>query len=137
MFKVKIIAVGRTKEAWLDMALSEYEKRLQGRLEIEWLIARDDKALFAYCRKEPILIALDIRGELLTSEEFSEKWMRFGTRTAFVIGGPDGLPVDILQGARFRWSLSPLTFTNQMVRLILVEQLYRALEIANGTPYHK
>jgi 23S rRNA (pseudouridine1915-N3)-methyltransferase len=136
MFKVKIIAVGRTKEAWLDMALSEYEKRLQGRLEIEWLLAKEDKSLSAYCRKEPLLIALDIRGELLNSEEFCKKWMQLG-RVAFVIGGPDGLPADILKEARFRWSLSPLTFTNQMVRLILVEQLYRALEIASGTPYHK
>lgn len=137
MFKVKIIAVGRTKEAWLDMGIAEYEKRLQGRLEIDWLIAKDDASLIALARKEPLLIALDTQGELLTSEEFSEKWMRFGTRTAFVIGGPDGLPADIFKEARFRWSLSPLTFTNQMIRLILVEQLYRALEISSGTPYHK
>jgi 23S rRNA (pseudouridine1915-N3)-methyltransferase len=137
MFKVKIIAVGRSKEAWLDMALSEYEKRLQGRLEIEWLLAKEDKSLSAYCRKEPLLIALDISGEQLSSEGFCKKWMRFGTRTAFVIGGPDGLPADILKEARLHWSLSPLTFTNQMVRLILVEQLYRALEIASGTPYHR
>ncbi len=137
MFKVKIIAVGRTKEAWLDMALSEYEKRLQGRLEIEWLLAKEDKSLSTYCRKEPLLIALDISGEQLSSEGFCKKWMQLGGRVAFVIGGPGGLPADILKGARFRWSLSPLTFTNQMVRLILVEQLYRALEIANGTPYHR
>lgn len=137
MFKVKIFAVGRSKEAWLDVALSEYEKRLQGRLEIEWLLAKDDASLIALARKEPLLIALDLKGEPLSSEGFCEKWMRLGTRSAFAIGGPDGLPADILKGARLRWSLSPLTFTNQMVRLILVEQLYRALEIASGTPYHK
>jgi 23S rRNA (pseudouridine1915-N3)-methyltransferase len=136
MFKVKIIAVGRTKEAWLEMGIAEYEKRLQGRLALEWLLAKDDKSLFAYCRKEPLLIALDVQGELLSSVGFSEKLTQLG-RTAFVIGGPDGLPADILKEARFLWSLSPLTFTNQMARLILVEQLYRALEIASGSPYHK
>jgi len=137
MFKVKIIAVGRSKKAWLEMALSEYEKRLQGRLQLEWLLAKDDASLSTYCRKESLLIALDIKGEQMSSEAFSEKWMRIGARAAFVIGGPDGLLQEILKTAHFRWSLSPLTFTNQMIRLILVEQLYRALEIAKGTPYHK
>jgi len=63
--------------------------------------------------------------------------MRLGTRAAFAIGGPDGLSADILKLAQWRWSLSPLTFTNQMARLLLVEQLYRALEIKRGSPYHK
>ena len=137
MFKVKIIAIGRSKEAWLSAALAEYEKRLKGRLGIEWLLAEDNGALAAYCRKEPLLIALDIKGDLISSEAFSEKWMRLGTRAAFAIGGPDGLSADILKLAHWRWSLSPLTFTNQMARLLLVEQLYRALEIERGSPYHK
>lgn len=137
MFKVKIIAIGRAKEAWLNAALAEYEKRLKGRMELDWLLAEDNGSLSAYCRKEPILIALDIKGDLLNSETFSEKWMRFGARATFVIGGPEGLPAEILKAAQWRWSLSPLTFTNQMVRLLLVEQLYRALEIARGSPYHK
>jgi len=137
MFKVKAIAQGRCKESWLAAALAEYEKRLQGRLKMEWAYAEDPQELAALCRKEPILIALDIQGELLTSQRFSEKWMRFGARSAFVIGGPEGLPKEVLEKARLRWSLSPLTFTNQMVRILLVEQLYRALEIARGSPYHK
>ena len=137
MFKVKIIAIGRSKEAWLNAALAEYEKRLQGRMQLEWLLAENDGELAACCRKEPLLIALDLKGDLLSSEGFSEKWMRLGARAAFVIGGPEGLPQEVLKLAHWRWSLSPLTFTNQMVRLLLVEQLYRALEIARGSPYHK
>ena len=137
MFKVKIIAVGRSREAWLLAALSEYEKRLKGRLEIDWTLADENKELAAYCRKEPLLIALDLKGTLLSSEAFSEKLMHLGARAAFVIGGPDGLPEEVLKLAQFRWCLSPLTFTNQIVRLLLVEQLYRALEIARGSPYHK
>ena len=137
MFKVKIIAIGRAKEAWLNSALAEYEKRLQGRLKLEWIAAEDDAALTAHCRKESLLIALDLGGDLLSSEAFSEKWMRLGARAAFVIGGPDGLPSEVTKMAHWRWSLSPLTFTNQMARLIVVEQIYRALEIAKGSPYHK
>jgi 23S rRNA (pseudouridine1915-N3)-methyltransferase len=137
MFKVKIITIGRSKEAWLNGALAEYEKRLKGRVAFEWLLAEENNALAAFCRKESLLIALDIKGELLSSEVFSEKWMRLGARATFVIGGPDGLPDEVLKLARWRWSLSPLTFTNQIVRLLVVEQIYRALEIAKGSPYHK
>lgn len=137
MFKVKAIAQGRCKESWLAAALAEYEKRLRGRLQIEWIYAENPEELAVLCRKEPALIALDIQGELLSSQRFSEKWMSIGARTAFAIGGPEGLAAEILEKARWRWSLSPLTFTNQIVRLLLVEQIYRALEIARGSPYHK
>ena len=137
MFKVKIIAQGRCKEPWMLAALAEYEKRLKGRLQIEWILAEESEEFIAFCQKEPHLIALDIQGEALSSEAFSEKWIRRGTRSAFAIGGPEGLPNSVLKQAQWRWSLSPLTFTNQMVRVILVEQLYRAMEIARGSPYHK
>lgn len=137
MFKVKVIAIGRSKESWLNAAIAEYTKRLEGRLELHWIFAEDNEALLNACKKEPQLIALDIQGELLSSEAFSAKWVRFGTRTTFAIGGPEGLPSEIKKLAFFRWSLSPLTFTNQMARLILVEQLYRAVEIERGSPYHK
>ncbi len=137
MFKVKIIAIGRCKESWLHAALAEYEKRLRGQCSFEWLLAVENRTLTAYCQKEPLLIALDLKGELLSSEAFAEKWIRFGGRAAFVIGGADGLPSEVLKMAHWRWCLSPLTFTNQIVRLLFVEQIYRALEIAKGSPYHK
>lgn len=137
MFKVKIIAIGRSKETWLQDSLAEYEKRLQGRVAFQWCFAEDTSALATFCRKEKQLIALDLQGELVNSETFLEKWMHLGSRASFVIGGPDGLPTNLLNQAKWRWSLSPLTFTNQIVRLLLVEQIYRALEIAKGSPYHK
>ena len=137
MFKVKAIAQGRCKEPWLLAALAEYEKRLHGSLQIEWVFTENAEELADKSLKEPILIALDIQGEMLNSAAFSEKWMRMGARVSFVIGGPTGLPKKVLEKARWRWSLSKLTFTNQIARLLLVEQLYRALEIARGSPYHK
>lgn len=129
--------MGRSRENWLNAAIAEYAKRLEGRLELHWMFAEDNGALLSACKKESQLIALDIQGELLSSEAFSAKWIRFGARTTFVIGGPEGLSSEIKKLARFRWSLSPLTFTNQMARLILIEQLYRAVEIERGSPYHK
>jgi len=137
MFKVKVIAVGKCKEKWLKAALFEYEERMRGRLTIEWCLALDDKALLQLSLKEKNLIALDLQGEMWNSLEFTKKWMAIGSRISFVIGGPEGLPKEIIQKEPLRWSLSPLTFTNQIVRLLLVEQLYRSLEIEKGSGYHK
>ena len=138
MFKVKVIIQGKAKESWLGAALAEYEKRLTGKMDIEWVLVNKFRELEEKALKEPNLIALDVKGEYLTSEQFSlvlfSKW---GARPCFVIGGAEGLGVAVLQNAKHRLSLSPLTFTHQMARLILVEQLYRALEIEEGSAYHK
>lgn len=135
MLKVKIYTIGRCKETWLAEALSEYDKRMKGRLELEWLLAKDDAQLVEWTKLEPNLIALDPKGELMESETFSRKLIQAGARISFVIGGAEGLPLAI--SAKSRWSLSPLTFTHQIARLILAEQIYRALEIDRGSPYHK
>lgn len=136
MFKVKVLTIGRCKEEWLSVALSEYEKRLKGTMSIEWLLAKDNAQLIEWTRSESF-IALDPKGELLTSEAWSARMMKVGLRLNFVIGGAEGLPEEIVKKALFKWSLSPLTFTHQITRLILVEQLYRAIEIERGSQYHK
>ncbi len=137
MIKVHIHTIGRSKENWLNEALQEYEKRLQGRIQIKWQIASGDEELIQQTALEPYLIALDIQGSLLSSEALSQKLTKAGSRYSFVIGGADGLNQQILHQAKWRWSLSPLTFTHQMTRLILLEQLYRAYEIDRKSPYHK
>ncbi len=138
MFKVKIITHGKTKEPWLHTALAEYEKRLSGKMEIEWVLTTKLKDLEDKSLKESHLIALDVKGKALTSEEFSHfLFSKWGARPCFVIGGAEGLQPTILAHAKYRFSLSSLTFTHQMVRLILTEQLYRAIEIEEGSSYHK
>ncbi|MBI3508279.1 MAG: 23S rRNA (pseudouridine(1915)-N(3))-methyltransferase RlmH [Chlamydiia bacterium] len=138
MLKAKILSQGRTKEQWLLEALAEYEKRLSAHLHIEWVLT---DALEEACLKEKHLIALDVQGDLVSSEALSRKlaslWVQAGSRLSFVIGEAEGLSDNILRHAMWRWSLSRLTFTHQMTRLILVEQLYRALEIQKGSKYHK
>lgn len=138
MFKVKVITQGRCKETWLHSALAEYEKRLKHKMQIEWVLVDSPKELEEAALKEPFLIALDLNGKYLSSVDLSRKiFTQWGSRFSFAIGGAEGLSAEVIQKAHFRLCLSPLTFTHQMVRLILVEQLYRALEIEQGTSYHK
>jgi 23S rRNA (pseudouridine1915-N3)-methyltransferase len=136
MFKVKVLTIGKCKETWLASALLEYEKRLFGKLSVEWHFAKDDAQLIEWCLAEPC-IALHPKGKLLDSVQWSKKMMQLGSRLTFCIGGAEGLPEQILKHSYFLWSLSPLTFTHQMTRLILLEQLYRAIEIEKGSRYHK
>lgn len=140
MIKIRILSVGKTKEPWLEEALDEYVKRLKSTLQIEFAFAKNDTQLLEWLAKESRVIALDPQGKLLTSEAFStflyDQIEAGGSRLSFVIGGPEGLPQTVRQNSLLL-SLSPLTFTHQLARLVLVEQLYRAVEIAKGSPYHK
>ena len=137
MIRLKVIVQGKSREEWLFAALSEYEKRLRGRIFFEWVYADTPQALAKLALQEKILVALDVSGDPLDSPAFHARFIKLGSRASFVIGGPEGLSEEILNHAAWRWSLSPLTFTNQMVRLVLVEQIYRAAEIDRGSPYHK
>jgi len=138
MFKVKVLTQGKLKEPWLISALEEYQKRLSSTLTIEWVLVNTDQELTKLALKEQTLIALDIPGKLMSSEEWSlALFSSWGARPTFIIGGAEGLDPAVVKHAKVRVSLSPLTFTHQMVRLILVEQLYRAIQIEQGTQYHK
>lgn len=140
VLKLKILSIGKTKEKWLIDALNEYIKRLQPFASIECIWVKDDAQLEELCKKESHLICLDPKGVLLTSEEFAsflfKQWEIGGSRLSLVIGGPEGLPSGIRQKSNLL-SLSPLTFTHQMTRLIILEQIYRAFEIDKGSQYHK
>lgn len=134
MYKFKILTIGKTKETWLEEALEEYSKRLKSQAEISWMFAKDDEQLVQLASKEARKICLDASGKLMNSEEFSHYVLGY-PRLCFIIGGADGLPEPLKKETSL--SLSRLTFTHQIVRLILIEQIYRALEIAKGSPYHK
>jgi 23S rRNA (pseudouridine1915-N3)-methyltransferase len=139
MIKLKILSVGKNKEAWLDLAIEEYIKRLSQIIQFEFVWAKNDEELVALVKKEPMAICLDAAGKPMTSEHFADflhaKVQEAHSRLAFVIGGAEGLPPALKQYPLM--SLSPLTFTHQMARIILIEQIYRAFEIAKGTKYHK
>lgn len=141
MIKVKIIGVGKTKEEWLETAISEYLKRLTPIAQFEFLFLKDDTSLLDHLKEEPAqFITLDEGGKQFSSVQFSQflqqQLDRNGPRLNFVIGGAEGLPPS-LKSHTPNLSLSPMTLTHQMVRLLLVEQIYRALEIQRGSRYHK
>ncbi|MBA2728671.1 MAG: 23S rRNA (pseudouridine(1915)-N(3))-methyltransferase RlmH [Parachlamydiaceae bacterium] len=142
MIKIRIVSVGKTKEAWLEQALAEYLQRLKAQVIFEFCWCKDDVALTALVERanSEKVIGLDPNGQLMTSERFAEFFDRQvvegGSKVTFVIGGADGLP-SVLKTNLNLISLSPLTFTHQITRLILIEQIYRAIEILKGSKYHK
>jgi 23S rRNA (pseudouridine1915-N3)-methyltransferase len=140
MLKLKILSVGKTKEKWLDEAFSEYVKRLKPSVQIECLWAKDSSQLMEWAQKESSYLCLDPAGSLFTSEELAhflfQQWEKNGSRLTLIIGGAEGLPTELKQKGLLI-SLSPLTFTHQITRLVLIEQVYRTIEIQKGSHYHK
>jgi 23S rRNA (pseudouridine1915-N3)-methyltransferase len=136
MLKLKILSIGKTKEEWLESALNEYIKRLKPTLSI----AKSDGDLIFLTEKEPLFVCLDPKGQKMDSETFAHyiqnKFIEGGSKLSIVIGGPEGLP-EKLKTHKNLISFSDLTMTHQMVRLLLIEQIYRAFEIIKGSKYHK
>jgi 23S rRNA (pseudouridine1915-N3)-methyltransferase len=140
--KLTVLAVGKLRDAWLEEGAADYHKRVKARLPIEVIEARDDADLVKRLpRGRGAVWALDERGKQLSSEELAQTLKRaMDTGEAgitFVIGAADGLPAQVLEQASFRWSLGRLTLPHRLVRVILLEQLYRALSIIRGEPYHR
>ncbi len=158
--QVRIIAVGKIKERFLSEGIAEYEKRLLPYLKLSIMeIAEERRGVHASGGQEQLVkdregervlaaipdgayvVALDVRGKEMSSEALAARvhdWQLAGTNSiAVIVGGDLGLSDAVLARAALRLSLSPMTFTHQMVRLILLEQLYRACRINSGEPYHK
>ena len=140
MYHLRILSINKTKEQWLQEALDEFFKRMRSAAHFECIWAKNAAQLLSLAANEPYLVCLDSAGPLMSSEQFSSfllsKLEEGGSHLAFLIGGPEGLPSE-LKDKYPLLSLSRLTFTHQLVRLILVEQIYRAFEIAKGSNYHK
>jgi 23S rRNA (pseudouridine1915-N3)-methyltransferase len=136
--RITISTIGKKGEAWLEEALQEYQKRLQPFLSLSWNLLKDDAALVRWVSQQRRTILLDPTGKLMDSPTFSHALMKElelgGAQLAFVIGGANGLP-DELRGQHTAWSLSPLTLTHRLTRLVLTEQIYRAIAIAQGLPF--
>ena len=141
MYNIKIITVSKIKEKWLEIAIEDYQKRLSNIVLFNWLLTKNDSQLIKHCKKENFFICLDIKGEKFSSEKLSETLLKLLEKNklnlTFVIGGAEGLPAEIKNRANISISFSDLTFTHQISRLILLEQIYRSFEIAKGSKYHK
>lgn len=158
--KLRIVCVGRLKEKFYTDAVNEFKKRLSRFAEVEIVELADEKApeklsdaeleqiklaegrrILGKIADGETVVALDIRGIQLSSTELAEKlnaYMLEGkSRIAFIIGGSNGLSVEVLSRADLKLSFSKMTFSHQIFRIMLVEQLYRAFKIINNEPYHK
>lgn len=148
---ITIIAVGKKHEAWITDGVERYQKRLAKPWDVKWVLlphspaegvaARQDESERILQRLNPddFVVLLDERGKLLDSPALAKQMeMVFptGKNIVCIIGGAYGVNEMLTGRANFVWSLSPLVFPHQLVRLILIEQVYRAQEIVLGHPYH-
>ncbi len=140
---IHIIAGGKKHLDWVNIAVSEYQKRLKKPFNIEWELIEEEK-LNQYLAKWPFsgqqyVILLDERGKNLSSPELSgilSQQFVNSREVVIIIGGAFGASEEIRQKSNLVWSLSRLVFPHQLVRVILAEQVYRAQEIWNGGKYH-
>lgn len=156
--RITVHSVAGKMPRWVEDAVHEYSKRLPRELALTWRDVplanrgagkssdgagykqKEGVALLKGVRDGEHCVALDGRGKPWTTEDLAsqlERWMMQGQALSFLIGGPDGLSEECLKGAQQRWSLGPLTLPHPLVRVVLVEQLYRAWTVTTGHPYHR
>ncbi len=154
--KINLIAVGNKMPDWVDLAANDYSKRLPAEIKINSIllplikrgknpdiprIIRDEsRKISAAVPKDSLLVVLDVVGKSVTTMKLSsilETWLQQGQDVSIIIGGPDGVSEELLAQASLKLSLSALTFPHPLVRIILLEQIYRAWSILNHHPYHR
>ena len=158
--KITVLSVGKIKEKFFSDAIKEYTKRLGRYCKLEIIEVADEKTpdnasaheeelirkkegerLRKYIREGAYVIALAIEGTQMSSEDFSDKLKDLGihgeSHLVFLIGGSIGLEKELLKEADFLLSFSKMTFPHQLMRVVLLEQIYRGYRIMNGEPYHK
>ena len=137
----KIIAIGKIKKKWIQTGIEMYLSRLPGLkiLEIkDNTQTKEESIIKEIIRKNETLVTLNENGHSFTSIQLSKKLLNSHNQNiTFVIGGATGLSPSLNNSASWQLSLSPLTFPHEIARLLLVEQLYRAQTITQGSPYHK
>ena len=158
--KITVITVGKIKEKYLKDAIAEYTKRLSKYCKLEIVEVADEKTpdnasevvenairakeaerILKYVKDDAYVITLEINGKQLTSEELADKIEKLGVQGTshiiFIIGGSIGLGEEVLQKSNYALSFSKMTFPHQLMRVILLEQVYRSYRIISGEPYHK
>lgn len=158
--KITLITVGKIKEKYLKDAIAEYSKRLSRYCKLEIIEVADEKTpdqasetveegiktkegerILKHIKDDMYVVTLEISGKMLSSEELAEKINSLGlagkSSIAFVIGGSIGLGKEVLSRSDYALSFSKMTFPHQLMRVILLEQVYRSYRIISGSPYHK
>lgn len=158
--KITVITVGKIKEKYLRDAIAEYSKRLSKYCKLEIIEVADEKTpdnasevvedsirskeaerILKYVKDDAYIITLEIGGNQLSSEELADKIDKLGVQgtshIVFIIGGSIGLGKEVLNKSNYALSFSKMTFPHQLMRVILLEQVYRSYRIISNEPYHK
>ena len=154
--KCKLIAAGTRLPDWVNQGFREYQKRLRTPLVLELIevpvvarragespqraVSREGETMLASIGREDYVVALEVTAQSMTTEQLSAWFagrLRDGRPLALLIGGPDGLAESCRCRADQSWSLSPLTLPHALVRVVLAEQIYRAMSLLAGHPYHR
>ena len=158
--KITVITVGKIKEKYLKDAIAEYSKRLSKYCKLEIVEVADEKTpdnasetvenqirakegerILKYVKDDAYVVTLEIKGRQVTSEELADRIETLGiqgkSHLVFVIGGSIGLGREVLRRSDYALSFSKMTFPHQLMRVILLEQIYRSYRIINHEPYHK
>lgn len=159
MLTINILCVGKIKENYLKEAISEYSKRLSKYCNLNIIEVSDEKVpdklsetiinnikeqeankILSYLKKDTYCISLDLKGKELTSEEFSkriEEISNISSSITFVIGGTLGIGEEVLNSSKEKICFSKMTFPHQLIRVFLLEQIFRAFKISNNETYHR
>ncbi len=157
--KIRILTIGQKMPDWVYTGFDDYFKRIQpfvqtqlielpmakrgkndSASDIQKYRVQEGQAILQALKPQEILIALEVGGRNLSTEKLAttmQDWMLSGHDIALAIGGPDGLSDEVRQKAKWHWSLSDLTLPHPLVRIVLIEQLYRAMSINHNHPYHR
>ena len=159
MLTIQIICIGKIKESYLKDAINEYSKRLQKYCKLDILELPDEKIpdklndsisndiknkeskkILDHIKKDSYIICLDLHGKEFSSEEFSKNIEHLSLETShitFIIGGSLGLSEDLLKKSHQKICFSKMTFPHQLIRVFLLEQIFRGFKISNGETYHR
>ncbi|MBQ6300411.1 MAG: 23S rRNA (pseudouridine(1915)-N(3))-methyltransferase RlmH [Bacteroidales bacterium] len=138
--KVKVLFTGKTTDPWIRQGVEVYAGRIRHYVPFELTELRDDSQILKSVRNSDYLVLLDEHGETFSSLDWArnleQKTAHLPKDLVFVIGGPYGFPAEVRARCDESLSLSRMTFSHQLVRLVFLEQLYRAFTIIKGEPYH-
>mgnify|MGYP003322999666 CR=1 FL=1 len=153
--KIRLLTVGTKMPEWVNSGFREYSKRMPPELKVELIevpigirgrnpstqpIENQGRALLKYIGQQDFVVALEVLGKSQSTETLArqlENWQMSGQDLCLLIGGPDGLSADCLARANLKWSLSDLTLPHPIVRILVMEQLYRVWTINTNHPYHR
>ena len=151
--KIKIISIGNKPPQWVKDAIKSYSDRVENHFKIGWVEIKPEKNFSSVKKKKELeakkiltqinndfIICLDENGVDCSSTKFSKNlslWVQTYPSISFIIGGADGLGDEIFKRANWKWSLSKMTLPHHLVKIILIEQIFRATSILNNHPYHR